>query len=152
AERRVARQGVSVRLNRERGRDAVRDIDHGAPFGEPCAELVVLDEALAETVQPLGNRLAFEAGQRLCTRVDFDAWNDAPFGEVLRKRRAVFGLLTDRLVIEDDAADVILSARSGEQHFTIGAPMLLGGLELDAVETFLDGARALVRRQHALVL
>ena len=66
------------------------------------------------------------------------------------KRRAVFGLLAQRLVVQDHAADVVGGARGGEQHFAIGAARFFGRLQLDAVEALLDRAARLVGRQNAL--
>ena len=82
AERRVARQRVRVRLDGERGRNAVADVDDRAPLGEARAELVVLDEALAQAIQALGDGLAREAGERLRAGVDLDARDDAVLRQV----------------------------------------------------------------------
>ncbi len=73
-------------------------------------------------------------------------------GEVLRKRRAVLSSLADGLVVEDHAAHRLGSPGGGEQHLPVGAAMLLGRLQLDAVEALLDGAAALVGGQDAFAL
>ena len=53
------------------------------------------------TVSPSAN------GERLRARVDLDARDDPLLLEHLDERRAVGGLLADRLVEEDHAADVV---------------------------------------------
>src|SRR5260370_30171194 len=152
AESRVARQGMSIGLDRECSRDPVADIDDGAPLGEARAELVILNQAFAQAVETFGNRLALELGQRLGTGIDLDAWDDALLRQIFRKRRAVLRLLTNGLVVQDHAADVVRGARRREEQFAVGAAILLRGFDLDAVEPLRDGAGALIRRQNALVL
>ena len=70
--------------------------------------------------------------------------------QVLRKRRAVLGLLPDGLVVQDHAADVVGRARRREQQLAVSAARFFGRLQLDAVEALLDRAAGLVCRQDAL--
>ena len=107
AERRVARERVRVRPDAVLARDAVADRDHGAPLREARAELAVLLEPLAQAVEALGDLLAGRERERLRALVDLDAGDDPLPLEQLRERRAVGGRLADRLVVEDDAADVL---------------------------------------------
>ncbi len=93
-----------------------------------------------------------EIGQRLRAHVDLDARHDAELVQMLRERRAVLGLLAQRLVIKNDAADVIGHVRRGEQQFTIGATRLFSRFQLDAVEALLDGAARLVGGQDTFAL
>ena len=72
--------------------------------------------------------------------------------EQLRERRPVGGALADRLVEEDDAADVLLGARRREEQVAVGAPVLLGRLDADRVEALLDRAVALVGGEDPLPL
>src|SRR5690606_22951926 len=60
------------------------------------------------------------------------------------------GLLADRLVEEDHAADELLGAPGREEQLAVGAAVLLGGLDRDRVEALLDGAAALVGGEDAL--
>jgi hypothetical protein len=76
------------------------DRDHRAPLREPGAELVVLLEALAKAVEPLGDGLALGARERLGALVDLDPRDDPASLQELGKRRAVRGALADRLVEE----------------------------------------------------
>src|SRR5436190_1684101 len=110
----------------------------------------VFDEPLAQAVEPLGDGLAAETGERLRAQVHLDTRDDPLLRQVLRERRAVPGLLADGLVVQDDAADRLGGAGGREQHFPIGAAMLLGRLQLDAIEALLDGAAALVRGEDPL--
>src|SRR5678815_2010713 len=152
AQRRVARERMRVRIDAELRRKARADVDDGAPLRKARAELVVLGEPLAQTVEALGDRLVREAGERLRAGVDLDARYHADLRQILRKRRAVLGLLADRLVVHDHAADVVGRTRRREQHLAVGAPRLFGRLQLDGVEALLDRAAGLVRRQDALAL
>jgi hypothetical protein len=58
----------------------------------------------------------------------------------------------DRLVEENDAADVVLGAGRREEHVAVRAAVLFGRLESDRVEALLDRAAALVRGEDALTL
>src|SRR5207302_2816369 len=84
--------------------------------------------------------------------VDLDARDDAPRFEQLRERRPVMTALADRLVVQDDAADVLLDARRREEHVSVRAARVLGRLEADRVETLLDRPGALVRSEDSLAL
>src|SRR6202035_4534619 len=98
----------------------------------------------------LGDGLAAETCERFRAQVHLDTREDSLLRQVLRKGRAVPGLLADGLVVQDDAADRLGGAGRREQHFAIAAAMLLGRLQLDAIEAFLDGAAAFVRGQDTL--
>ena len=77
AERGIARQRMRIRVDGELRGNAFRDVDDRAPLGEAGAELVVLDQPLAQAIEPFGDRLAREAGERLRARIDLDAGDDA---------------------------------------------------------------------------
>src|SRR6266571_6664879 len=130
----------------------VADRVRGAPLGEPRAELVVLLEPLAQSVQPLGDRLALGEREWLRALVDLDPRDDPAALQHLRERRAVGRALADRLVEEDHAADVLLGAFGGEEQLAVGAPVVLGGLDPERVEALLDRAVALVRGEDPLAL
>ena len=150
AQRCVARQRLRICTDGEGGRNALGNVDHRTPLREAGAEPAVLDQPLAQAVEPLGDGLAGIARERFRAGVDLDAGEHALLRQVLREGRAVLGLLAEGLVEHDDAADPLSRAGRGEQHFAIGAAMFLGRLQLDAVEAFLDAPGALVRGQDAL--
>ena len=79
AQRRIAGERVRVGLDAVPRRQAVGDGDDGAPLGEAGAELVVLGQALAQAVEPFGDRLdlGVRAGERLGAGVDLDAGDRA---------------------------------------------------------------------------
>src|SRR3954469_20136205 len=122
------------------------------PLREAGAELAVVLEPLAQPVEPLGHRLALGMRKRFRALVDLDSRDDALRGKQLRERRPVVGLLADRLVVEDDAADVLLGARRREEEVPVGATVLLGRLDTDRVEALLDGAGDLVGGEDPLPL
>ena len=51
AQRGVTRQRMGVDVDRGHGRNALADIDHRAPFGEPRAALVIFLQPLGELVE-----------------------------------------------------------------------------------------------------
>src|SRR5207245_9279447 len=107
--RRITGKRVRIRPDAVLTRDLFADRDHRAPFGEPRAELAVLGESLAQAVEPLGDRLAFGKRERLGAGVDLDAGNDPLRLQQLWKWDAVGSLLSDRLVVEDHAADLVVA-------------------------------------------
>src|SRR5262249_56093384 len=88
--------------------------------GEAGSEPAVLREPLAQPVEPFGHGLAVGVGERLRALVDLDSRYDALRGEQLRERCPVYRVVADRLVEEDDAADVLLGARRGEEEVPVG--------------------------------
>src|SRR5215469_15785552 len=98
---------MRVGTDREGRGNTLADIDDRPPFGKSRSELVVLRESLPQAVESLGDGLAWEPGERLGTDVHLDARNDTVAVQVLGERCAVPCLLSDRLVVEDDAADVL---------------------------------------------
>src|SRR5690606_5235896 len=121
--------------------------DDRAPFRKPRTKLIVLRESSAQSVEPLGDRLSWKASERFCSGIDLDAGQDADSRQIDRERLAVLGLLPQRLVIQDDTADVVRQAWSRKQHFAIAAPCLLGPFEPDRLETLRDRAGRLVGSQ-----
>ena len=91
------------------------------------------------------------AGERLGAGVDLDAGDDVGGLQRLRERHAGEGLLADRLVVEDGAADGLAQARRGHDHVAIGAPHLLGLRRCRAWRSAVAGRRALVHREQATV-
>ena len=94
--------------------------------------------------------LACGPASGLAPRVDLDAGDRTGGLHDVDQRRAVLGLLADRLVIEDDAGDVVLHALAGaEQHLAIVAARVLGRGDADGVEALLDRAGAFVGSKDA---
>jgi hypothetical protein len=58
--------------------------------------------------------------------------------------------LVERLVEQDHAGDPSLAASGGEEELTVCAPVCLGRLDPDRLESPCDRAGALVGRQDAL--
>src|SRR5690606_13335972 len=150
AQGRVAGQGVAVGLDAGTRGHVLADGDDGAPLGETGAQLRVLLQAVAQAVQALGDQLAGEAGQRHGALVDLDDRDHAGIGHHLGEGHAVAGGLADGLVIEDGAGDVVAQTRGGQQHFPVGAAVLLGALDADGLETLLDGVGGLIDGDDAL--
>jgi hypothetical protein len=69
AQRRVAGQRVHVHIHGVLGGNVLAiDVDDGAPFGEARAQIMILGQTLAQTIEALGDGLAFGARQRLGAR------------------------------------------------------------------------------------
>ena len=150
AERGIARQGMRVGLDAEAGGIARADVDDRAPLGETGAETVVFLEPLAQAVETLGDGLVREIGEGLRALVDLDAREDAERCEVLRERHAGAGLLAQRLVVHDHAADGLVDAGGREQHLAVELAVRFGRFERDGIETLLDGAGAFVGSEDPL--
>ena len=80
AERRIAGERMRVGLDAVPRRTAIGDGDDGAPLREARAELIVFGEALAQSVEPFGDRLDLRRrpGERLGAEVDLDAGDASP--------------------------------------------------------------------------
>ena len=68
------------------------------------------------------------------------------------QRGAVLALLPDRLVVQDDAGDVLHALGRAEQHLAVVAPVVLGAFGVDGVEPLLDGAGRFVGGEDALAV
>src|SRR5262249_53500435 len=139
-------------------RDVGADVDHRAPFGELGAEPAIFHQALAQTIQALGDQFAGSERQRLRPLVDLDARDRARVLDHFDQRGAVLGGLADGLVVENDAGNVFRHrlGRAKEQLAVVAA--IVGArFHADRVEAVLDGTRRLVggenaaaRRDHGL--
>src|SRR5262249_25591191 len=127
------------------------DIDHRTPLRKARAALVIFFQPFGEPVEPDGDEFARTVRQGLRSFVDLDPGNGAGLLDQFDQRRAVFGVLPDGLVVEDDAGDIsahrLLRA---EQHLAIIAAIVLGRFHLDGVEALLDGAGRFVGGKDAL--
>ena len=134
-----------------RTRDIFADRDDGAPLRELGAELHVFFEALRQAVEAFGDRLARAERQRLGAGVDLDARHHALLlEEPVANGVPSYAFWRMRLVVEDDAADVLAECLVvREQHVAVGAAVLLGVLDLDALEALLDRAGAFVGGENA---
>src|SRR5690606_10613076 len=117
AQSRIARKRMRIGLDRELCWSSWANGDDRAPFRKPRTKLIVLRESSAQSVEPLGDRLSWKASERFCSGIDLDAGQDADSRQIDRERLAVLGLLPQRLVIQDDTADVVRQACSRKQHF-----------------------------------
>ena len=75
---------------------------------------------------------------------------DARLLDEFDQRRAVFGLLPDCLVIEDDAGNMLHAFGRAEQHLAIVAAAVFGRLNANGVKALLDSSRRFVCSQDAL--
>ena len=146
----VTSERMRVRFDGKAGRNVLRDVDDCTPFCEARAELVVLRQAVAQTVETFCDRLAGEIRERLCARIDLDTRDDPEFGQILSEGHAIFGLLAKRFVVENHAADVVGGLRGSEQHFAISATCFFRRFQPDGVKALLDRAARFVGRQQPL--
>src|SRR5687767_5346571 len=141
---------MGIRPHAVLARGVLADRDDGAPLREPGTELAVLRQPLPEAVETLRDLLARSVREVLRAGVDLDAGDDALLGELRRERRPVGRRLADRLVVEDDARDVVGGAVRREQEIAVAAPRLLRRLDADGVEALLDGPARFVGGEDAL--
>ena len=133
------------------GRDAGADIDHGAPLRKARALLIIFRQAVGELVEADGNDLVGQPGRGLVPSSTLmpgiapACWISFTSGVPSLR------LLPDGLVVEDDAGDVAAhGVGRAEQQFAIVAPVVLGVLDPDRIETPLDRAGGFIGGQNAL--
>ena len=152
AERRIARQRMRIGHDASVARQLVLlpDIDDCAPFRKLRAKPAIFNEPLAQSVESFGDDFARTEGRRLRALVDLDAGNRTCFLDQLDQGRAVFGVLPDRLVVENDAGNVFSHpVGATEQHLAVVAPRIGGALDPERIEALLDGRIGFVYRQNA---
>ena len=81
--------------------------------------------------------------------VDFDARDDALAGEEIDEILAVVGVLAGGFVEEDDAADVVCDAGSGEEDVAVITTVVVGVCDAELVEFLVDAATGLVGGEDA---
>jgi hypothetical protein len=64
-----------------------------------------MSEAVAQTIQPLGNRFDGRSGQRLGSGIDLNTGQDAFIHKDLHKGHARRAILVEGLILHYDAAD-----------------------------------------------
>ncbi len=89
AQRRVAGQRLRVGLDAAPAGHAVAHGDHRAPLGKAGAHLGIFRQAVAQSVQALGDLLSGMTGQVLRAGIDLDAGDDPGIGDGLDERSAV---------------------------------------------------------------
>jgi len=89
----------------------------------------------------LSGKFVVGPGQCHSSLVHFDSWNYAKILQNLHQRGTVAGLLEERLVEHDDAADVFCHLGSGlEQQLSVVASVVLHILQADLVEALSNSA------------
>src|SRR3989338_11264196 len=129
--------------------------DDCAPFGETCAQRLVLGEPLAESVETLGHLFSVMEREFFRARVHFDARKNALLLKNRREGLAVVGFLTYRFVVENHTAYVLFEPVSSEQGLPVRAAVLLGAGHtarfkafLARTRTFIGSKDSLPRRHH----
>lgn len=91
------------------------NFNDGAPLREARAELIIIGQAIAQTVETFGDLFAVGSDEIFRARIDFDAGNHIVLAHKLRKENAGRGLLPNRLVVHNHAADVLRNFRRRKQ-------------------------------------
>src|SRR5579862_4762654 len=138
----IPRERMGIRANAGVARDRpVGDIDYRAPLGELRTEPAVLNEALTQAIEPLGDYFARTKWKRLSSFVDLDARNGAGLLDEFDERRAVLGGLSDCFIVQNDAGNIFRHRIAGaEQHFAIVAAIVRRRLDAKRVEALFDRA------------
>ncbi len=149
----IAGQRVCIGVDRIVAGDARRDVDHRAPFRKARAQLVVLRQTFAQTIQPFGDGVAGAAGQRLGALVHLDTGNRTGIGNQLDQSCAVFCLLTDGFIKQDDTGNVF-AHRIGraKQKLAIIAAVVLGVFHIDGIKAFFDRGGGFIGGKNAFAL
>src|SRR5687768_3568738 len=148
-ERRIKGERLSVGPYTALGRDAIPYRYDGPPLGEARPELGVFGEPVAESVETLGELLAFRKGQIDGALIHLDTWDDAGVLERPGHRGAVRSLLADGLVEEDHTGEELPDALRREEHLPVGPTALFARLYADGLEPLAYGAEALVCGEYA---
>jgi len=127
------------------------DADHGAPLGEARAHRGVLDQALAQTIESLGDVLAGKARERLGAGIDLDSRDDAGVLQRHGERQTCIRLLANRLVVQDRAADALAEPRRRHDHVAVGAARLGALGDAERREAPVARSGALVHREQAAI-
>mmetsp|Transcript_9553 Transcript_9553/g.28867 ORF Transcript_9553/g.28867 Transcript_9553/m.28867 type:complete len:501 (-) Transcript_9553:192-1694(-) len=140
----------AVLVDRELGRGAVGDLEHGPPLGKASTLLVVRGGALREAVEAgapgLEGLCASQRGQAL---VHLDSGDDVELVQAVYKRLAALAALVERLLEENGAGDVLSKARAGEEQLAVRLTVLLGVLDSDRRQPLADGLCRLVDGEDA---
>ena len=128
------------------------DIDHRAPFGKLCPQLLVLLQSFTQAIETFGHPVTGTQRQRFGPFVYLDAGNDSPAGQQFGEGNAILGALAQGLVKQNDPADRVLDAVGREQNLTVAPARFFSGLHLDGFKSFLDGGVAFVCCQYAFLI
>ena len=107
AQGRVSGKRMGIRAQAVFTGNTIADMNNCAPLRELRAEPRVFCKAISQSVEALSDGFAGETGQCFSTRIDLDAGDHAQITEILRKRHAVAGALTNCFVKQDDATDIV---------------------------------------------
>ena len=146
----VAGQAVAVLENGRRRRLSVADSKDCTPLGKTTPGAVVAVTAHLQVVQTLRGRLAPGAEQRHQALVHLDAGDDGLALEHIRQNASLVVLLGERLLVEDDAADVVGQLIAAKQHLPVLTAVLIGVGNAQLVEALANGAHAFVGGENAL--
>ncbi|MFZ2172677.1 MAG: hypothetical protein WAW17_01315 [Rhodococcus sp. (in: high G+C Gram-positive bacteria)] len=104
------------------------------------------------SAQAFGDLFSGVTGHRCRAEVDLDARGDPGFAQHAQEWHPVGGVLPDRLVADDDAADAVPEPRGGDDQFPVGAAGLLGLGNPEPGEAPVAGGDRYVDRQRTLVV
>ncbi len=140
---------MSVRFKAILARNAIANVNDGAPFGEARSHATVFCKALAQAVQAFGDLLPGRAGKLLGAGVHLDPGKDPLAFERYRKRRAIGSRLPYCFVEENHAADELRCSGNSDEEFAVGAAVLHRGFDAYSVEALFAGGGALVYGKYA---
>ena len=148
----VASEYVGVFVDGKFSRTSVADLEDAPPLGESSSAFVILFASLGEAVQALRRGLIVRTQQFHDSLVDLDAGDDPKVLEDLDERRTVVAFLEERLVEQNNAAEVLpqLGLVGGKQQLAVESSVLFHVLEADGAEAFPDRPRALVSGEKTL--
>ena len=144
AEGRIARERFGICGDTGPAGQPVVQSDHRPPFCEACPHCPIFDQALSQTVQTAGDRLAGMSGHVLRADVDLDTGDDSRLSQDRCERHALIVLLPDGLVIQDGTTDAGCETRRRHQQSAIGAAGRLRLRDPDGGEALVAGAIALI--------
>jgi hypothetical protein len=123
---------------------------NGTPLGETRSLLVVRLAPSGEVIQALGRSLAVGTRQELQAGIHLDPRHDALVLQNVDKLNPIVRGLVQRLLEHDGTRDVLAQSRSSVQQLPPVAPVLLGVLNADRVETLPGRCVGLIRGKDTL--
>ena len=150
AQRGVTRERVRVHVEAVLRRDARADVDHRAPLRERAPSSRYSTSRARKPSRPSVTSSSGDSASGVVPLSTLMPGMMPCSSRIFGERAAVGGVLADRLVEQDHAADVVGRALRREQHLAVRAAAVLGRLAPDRVEALLDRAAALVGREDAL--
>src|SRR3989344_5929373 len=135
---------MRIRMNARVAGDILADSYDRAPLREFRAELRIFRQTLTKPVEPFRDLFSRMEREVVEPTVYLDAWQHAFLLKDFRNGNVARTFLFYGLVVENDAAHVLLEAGRFEHHRAIGAARFFRARDTHGIESFLTSTGAFV--------